>query len=164
MEMRHMRIKEGARVWVNTPAGQPAARGWANGLEALALKIHEEQIRKVTIRDATGREITVPHYEVLAGYEYRGKADWVPETDPRVLDWLESELRKGHAWRSAAPWKGTTNRGWSESGKFCEGTGDGNTDAAPMGRALFVGEMCPIGGQISQACARGRGMPQTCGY
>ena len=95
--MRHMRIKECARVWVNTPDGQPAARGWANGLEAFALKIHEEQIRKVTIRNGSGREITVPHYEVLAGFEYRGKADWVPETDPRVLDWLESELRKGRA-------------------------------------------------------------------
>jgi len=48
-----------------------------------------------TVRDAAGREITVPHYELSAGYEYRGKADWVAENDPRVLDWLESEVRKG---------------------------------------------------------------------
>jgi hypothetical protein len=49
----------------------------------------------VTVRDAAGREITLPHYEVLAGYEYRGVGDWIPETDPRVLDWLEKELAKG---------------------------------------------------------------------
>ena len=49
----------------------------------------------ITARDAAGREITVPHYELLAGFEYRGVSDWVPETDARALDWLESEIRKG---------------------------------------------------------------------
>lgn len=51
-------------------------------------------IQMVTVRDATGLEITVPHDELLAGFEYRGNVDWVPETDPRVLDWLESEVKK----------------------------------------------------------------------
>ena len=40
----------------------------------------------ITALDAAGRKITVPHYELLAGFEYRGNADWVPESDSHVLD------------------------------------------------------------------------------
>jgi hypothetical protein len=82
--------------WVQTPSGQRAAPGWENGREATAIKIHAEGlIPMITVRDSAGREITVPHYEVTAGDEYRGRRDWVAESDPRVLDWLESELKKG---------------------------------------------------------------------
>ena len=96
MEMRHMKITEGARVWVETPTGQPAAPGWENGHKGHAIKIDNEGlIPMITVRDAAGREITVPHYELSAGNEYRGRADWVVESDPRILDWMESELKKG---------------------------------------------------------------------
>jgi hypothetical protein len=81
---------------VDTPTGQPAAPGWESGHEGHAIKIDNEGlIPMITVRDAGGRHITVPHYELCAGYEYRGKGDWVPETDSRVLDYLERELRKG---------------------------------------------------------------------
>jgi hypothetical protein len=40
MEMRHMKITEGARVWVQTLAGQLAAPGWENGHEATAIRIN----------------------------------------------------------------------------------------------------------------------------
>jgi len=91
-----MQIREGDRVWIETPIGQPAAPGWENGHSGHAIKIHAEGlIPMITVRDSAGREITVPHYEVTAGDEYRGRRDWVAESDPRVLDWLESELKKG---------------------------------------------------------------------
>lgn len=96
METRRMKIREGDRVWVDTPTGQPAAPGWEFGHKGHAIKIdHEGLIPMITVRDSGGREVTVPHYELSAGYEYRGKTDWVAESDLRVLDWLESELRKG---------------------------------------------------------------------
>jgi len=91
-----MKITEGARVWVETPTGQPAAPGWENGHMGHAIKIENGgMIPMVTVRNTAGRQITVPHYELSAGNEYRGRAEWVPETDPRVLDWLQPELRKG---------------------------------------------------------------------
>jgi hypothetical protein len=124
MEMRRMKITEGARVWVQTPAGQLAAPGWENGHEATAIRINREGlIPMITARDAMGREITVPHYELLAGYEHLGNADWVPETDPRVLDWLESEVKRGSSARIAAQRTGTTtNRAWREMGRSSDGT------------------------------------------
>jgi len=96
MEIRRMKIREGARVWIKTPTGQPGAPGWENGHKGNVIKIHDEGlIPMITARDSAGREITVPHYELSAGYEYRSKGDWIPESDPRVLDWPESEVRKG---------------------------------------------------------------------
>jgi hypothetical protein len=78
------------------PTGRPAAPGWENRHNGHAIKIHDEGlIPMITVRDSAGREITVPHYELSAGNEYCGRRGWVAETDPRVLDWLETELRKG---------------------------------------------------------------------
>ena len=42
MEMRHMKITEGARIWVQTPTGALAAPGWENGHEATAIRINRE--------------------------------------------------------------------------------------------------------------------------
>lgn len=96
MEVRRLTIGVGDRVWVETPTGQPAAPGWENGHEGHAIRIDDQVlIPMITVRDAAGRQVTVPHYEVTAGEEYRGRSGWVRESDPRVLDWLEGELRKG---------------------------------------------------------------------
>jgi hypothetical protein len=95
MEMRHMKMTEGAPVWVRTPAGLPAVRGWENGHETTTIHIDAQStIPKIVVRSAAGREITVPRYELLAGFEYRARGDWIAESDPRVLDWLESEVKK----------------------------------------------------------------------
>ena len=91
-----MKIREVDRVWIETPTGQPAAPGWEKGHMGHAMKIDREGlIPMVTVRNAAGRETTVPHYELSAGDEYCGRAVWVAESDPRILDWPKSELKKG---------------------------------------------------------------------
>jgi hypothetical protein len=53
-----MQIREGDRVWVETPTGQPAAPGWENGHAGHAIKIHSEGlIPLINVRDSAGREI-----------------------------------------------------------------------------------------------------------
>jgi len=69
----------------------------------------------ITARDAMGREITFPHYELLAGFEFRGEGDWIAESDLRVLDWLESGVRNGFD-RSECGCRGI--------GRFSDGTGE----------------------------------------
>jgi hypothetical protein len=62
-------------AWVQTPTGQSAAPRWENGHRATAVQIHaERQIPMTTAPDAAGREITVPHYELLTGFETVAKA------------------------------------------------------------------------------------------
>jgi len=58
MEMRKMKITEGARVWVQTPTSMPAAPGWENGHKGHAIKVESGGlIPMVTVRDTIGREI-----------------------------------------------------------------------------------------------------------
>ena len=67
-----------------------------NEHEATVIQIDASgSIPMMTVRDAAGREIAVPHYDLCAGYEDRSKGDWIAESDPRALDWLEREIRRG---------------------------------------------------------------------
>ena len=48
----------------------------------------------VTLHDEAGEVFTLPHYEVNTGWEFHGHTGWIPESDPRVLDWLETQFKK----------------------------------------------------------------------
>jgi hypothetical protein len=50
------------------------------------------QERECTVRMENGAEFTLPHYCLCSGYSFEGRSGWVPESDPRVLDWLEQRL------------------------------------------------------------------------
>jgi hypothetical protein len=89
MEMRKMTIHAGMRVWISTPTSQAAAKDWPDGHPAIAIAVEGP---RVTIADADNREITLPHYGLVAGFEFRESANdsWFPETAPAILDRLSA--------------------------------------------------------------------------
>lgn len=93
---RLIEIAVGKRAWIETPTGEAAATDWPNFMEVILVAFVGEQIRSYIVEAPDGRTIKLPHYDLSCGVEYLGKTGWVPEWDPRVLDWLEKKLAQGY--------------------------------------------------------------------
>lgn len=86
--VRKLPALPGGRAWIDCTSSPEAAPGWPNGLTVTVIACAGAD---VTVRDAAGRELTLPYYSLDAGYEYQGRTGWVPETDPRVLEHLRNQ-------------------------------------------------------------------------
>jgi hypothetical protein len=89
MMMQKLQVKPGMHAWVDYPCASHALAGVRDDAFVLILSMSD---RECTVRTEDGAKFTLPHYCLCAGYSFEGRTGWVPESDPRVLDWLEKRL------------------------------------------------------------------------
>ncbi|MEA3213140.1 MAG: hypothetical protein QOE70_6197 [Chthoniobacter sp.] len=87
MTFRKLPAVPGGRAWIDCTSSPEAAPGWPNGL---AVTVVACVGARVTVRDGTGRDLTLPHDSLDTGYEYPGLSGRVPETDARVVNYLHT--------------------------------------------------------------------------
>jgi hypothetical protein len=90
MMMRKLPIATGMHAWVDYPCASHATQGLPDDAFILVIATTGSEC---TVRTADGAEFTLPHYALCSGFEFEGRSgNFVPESDPRVLDWLEKRL------------------------------------------------------------------------
>jgi len=84
------------RGWINVVSVYPIPGGLKNFQEITVVRI--ENTSTLVVRDAKGKDWTVNSIHVGVGEEHEffenGRHLWLPESDPRVLDHLEQDLRE----------------------------------------------------------------------
>jgi hypothetical protein len=90
MMMRKLPIAAGMHAWVDYPCASHVQPRLPDDAFVMVIATAE---RECTVRAKDGAEFTLPHYALCSGYEFEGRSgNFVPESDPRVLDWLEQRL------------------------------------------------------------------------
>ena len=94
MEMRKDWPVIGKQAWFD-PIGQGVeVSGWAKGAVVTIVSIRRDVLCLVTVRNAAGGEMEVPHFDLDCGYSFKARnGDWIHESDPRVLRWLEKKSK-----------------------------------------------------------------------
>lgn len=88
-DIRYIFPESGMKGTLHYGAGD-AIPLWPEGLEIWVLEVKSPD--GVIIKDTVGRLTRVPHFCLNMGREYEMDGVWLPESDPLVLDHLESCL------------------------------------------------------------------------
>ena len=86
-----MPVRAGARAWIHYIQYTYEKAGWPEGTAVHVLRLDGPE---AVIRDGKGRETRMQHFLLTAGTAYRGHGGWLPESDPRVREWMRLQVRK----------------------------------------------------------------------
>lgn len=105
MTFRHASHVPGNHAWIVDRHPYPVRCGLSHGT---VVTIVAQSGQQVEIEDAGGRRHTLQHWQVDSGTEWEVRpGQWIPESNPKLLTWLEKQAQKYRAERWQAPVEGS---------------------------------------------------------